>query len=52
MITGIDYCQYLLSSQINYTITNFSDHVDDFSDDSIRRYLINSKLSPRLIWVN
>ena len=22
----LDYCQYLLSSQINYTITNLADH--------------------------
>jgi hypothetical protein len=46
----MDYCQYLLSSQTNYTITNFADHVDGLSDDSIRRYLINAKLSPSLVW--
>lgn len=50
MTTRIEYCQYLLSSQTNYTITNFADHVDDLSHDKIRRYLINAKLSPRLIW--
>jgi len=26
--TTLDYCQYLLSSQINYTITNLADHVE------------------------
>ena len=50
MITRIDYCQYLLSSQKNYTITNFADHVEGLSDDKVRRYLANSKLSARMIW--
>lgn len=50
MTTRIDYCQYLLSSQTNYTITNFSEHVDGLSDDRVRRYLINAKLSPRMVW--
>ena len=50
MITRIEYCQYLLSSQTNYTITNFADHVEGLSDDKVRRYLVNAKLSPRLIW--
>jgi hypothetical protein len=50
MTTRIEYCQYLLSSQTNYTITNFADHVDGLSHDKIRRYLTRAKLSPRLIW--
>jgi hypothetical protein len=50
MVTRVDYCQYLLSTQTNYTITNFSDHVDGLSHDKIRRYLANAKLSPRMIW--
>jgi hypothetical protein len=50
MITRIEYCQYLLSSQTNYTITNFADHIEGLSDDKVRRYLVNAKLSPRLIW--
>lgn len=50
MSTRIAYCQYLLSTQTNYTITNFADHVEGLSDDKVRRYLSNAKLSPRLIW--
>ena len=50
MTTRINYCQYLLSSQTNYTMTNFSDHVEGLSHDKIRRYLMNAKLSPRLVW--
>jgi hypothetical protein len=50
MSNRIEYCQYLLSSQTNYTITNFSEHVEGLSDDKIRRYLMREKLSPRLVW--
>ena len=50
MSTRITYCQYLLSTQTNCTITNFADHVEGLSDDRVRRYLANAKLSPRLIW--
>lgn len=49
-INRLEYCQYLLSSQINYTITNFSEHVENISHDAIRRYLKADKLTPRLIW--
>lgn len=48
--TKLDYCQYLLSSQINYTLTNLSDHLQDFSHDTINRYLRGEKLTPRLLW--
>lgn len=41
MLTRVDYCQYLLSSQTNYTIINFSDYVDDLSDDRVRRKISN-----------
>ena len=44
------YCQYLLSSQINYTCTNLADHVDHLDHNSVYRYLKNEKLTPRLIW--
>jgi hypothetical protein len=48
-VTHLDYCQYLLSSQINYTLTNFADHTDKFSHDTINRYLVGEKITPRLI---
>jgi SRSO17 transposase len=44
------YCQYLLSSQINYTCTNLADHVDNLDHNSVYRYLKNEKLTPRLVW--
>lgn len=51
-VTRLDYCQYLLVSQINYTLTNFADHCEQFSHDEINRYLRAEKLTPRLIWDN
>lgn len=44
------YCQYLLSSQINYTLTNFAEHSQEFSHDRINRYLKTEELTPSLIW--
>lgn len=49
-VTRLDYCQYLLSSQINYTLTNFADHSQNYSHDQLNRYLSDDKLKPRLIW--
>ncbi len=51
-VTRLDYCQYLLSSQINYTLTNFADHTDKFSHDTINRYLAGEKITPHLVWEN
>ena len=51
-VTRLDYCQYLLVSQINYTLTNFADHCAPFSHDEINRYLRAERLTPRLIWDN
>jgi hypothetical protein len=48
--TRLDYCQYLVSSQINYTLTNFADHSVKFSHDQLNRYLRDDKLTPRLVW--
>jgi hypothetical protein len=48
--TKLDYCQYLLSSHINYTLTNMADHLKSFSHDTINRYLKGEKLTPRLLF--
>lgn len=48
--TKLDYCQYLLSSQVNYTLTNLAEHLKGFSHDTINRYLKGEKLSPRLLF--
>ena len=49
-ITRLDYCQFLLSSQINYTLTYFADHINNYSHDQVNRYLRADKLTPRLLW--
>ncbi|MBM3237772.1 transposase [Candidatus Poribacteria bacterium] len=51
-VTRLDYCQYLLVSQINYTLTNFADHCEKFSHDAINRYLRDERIPPRLVWEN
>ena len=51
-VTRLDYCQYLLVSQINYTLTHFADHSEKFSHDEINRYLGGEKITPRLVWEN
>lgn len=50
--TKLDYCQYLLSSPVNYTVTNLADHLNGISHDRINRYLRGEKLTPRLLWDN
>lgn len=47
-----DYCQYLLSSPVNYTITNLAEHLEGVSHDRINRYLRGEKLTPSLLWEN
>jgi hypothetical protein len=51
-VTRLEYCQYLLVSQINYTLTNFAEHSEKFSHDALNRYLDGEKLSPKLTWEN
>lgn len=48
-MTRLDYCQYLLVTQINYMLTNFADHTSKFSHDKINCFLKGEKITPRLI---
>jgi hypothetical protein len=50
--TKLNYCQYLLSSQINYTITNLAEHLEQITHDAINYYLKREKLTPRLLSEN
>ena len=50
--TRIDYCQFLLSSQLNFTLTHHADHHAYFSHDAINRYLSGDKLTSQLIFEN
>jgi len=49
-VSRLDYCQYLLVSQINETLTNFAEHSEKFSHAALNRYLGGDKLSPQLTW--
>lgn len=46
----MDYCQYLLSIPLNYTLTHFADHSESLSHDQINRYLTKDHLTPRQVW--
>src|SRR4028118_1079034 len=48
--TTLDYCQYLLSSQINYTVTNLADHLKRCSHDTINLFLKTEKITSRMLW--
>jgi hypothetical protein len=43
--TKLNYCQYLLISQINYTITNLAEHLENISHDAINYYLMQRKIN-------
>ena len=47
-----DYCQYLLSSQTNYTLTYLADHLPGVSHDTINRYLRNNPFPPQAFWLS
>src|SRR5713101_4354449 len=49
-VTRLDYCQFLLVSQTNYTLTYFAEHSPGFSHDAVKRYLERDKLTARMVW--
>ena len=49
-VNRIDYCQYLLSSQTNYTLTYVAKYKDGIAHDAYNRYLAEEKLSPSVLW--
>gem|GEM_PF-2614103 len=50
-VTRIDYCHLLLSSQMNYTMTNFADHGGGFSHDSVNRLMRCFTAMSSNLWV-
>ena len=48
----VDYCQYLLTSQTNYTLTHLAENLEILTHHTINRYLRNSELTPSLLWQN
>jgi hypothetical protein len=51
-VTRWAYCQYLLVSQINYTLTNYAEHTEKFSRAMANRYLSGDEIRARLVWEN
>jgi hypothetical protein len=50
--TRLDYCQFLLSSQVNFTLTHYADHHAHFSHDALNRYLSGERITSRMVWEN
>jgi hypothetical protein len=48
----VDYCQFLLSSQVNFTLTHYAEHHAHFSHDALNRYLNGERITSRIIWEN
>jgi len=48
-VTSLDYKQYLINTQTNYTC-DYMSQFTDFSGDAIERFLKKSKLKPKFIW--
>ena len=49
-MSTIDYCQFLLSSQVNYTLTYFAEYSARYTHDTINRYLGRADLKPSMLW--
>lgn len=51
-VTRLDYCQFLLVSQTNYTLAYVAEHSEQCSHDAANRYLQGEKVTARLVWEN
>ncbi len=49
-INRTDYCQFLIVSQKNYSLTYYAEHAKKCSHDVINRFLRNKKYTPSLLW--
>src|ERR1700750_1416221 len=49
-ISRLDYCQFLLTSPVNYTLTYFADHVATLSHDRVNRYLRQETVTSEDLW--
>ena len=47
MITKKQYIEYLLSTPINHTCSNLSEHLENVSHDTVSDFLQNSKFTPK-----
>ncbi len=49
-VSRLDYCQFLIGAQINYTCTYMADHVPKLSHDAVRSYLKRDKITAAMVW--
>ncbi len=50
MITKKQYIGYLLTTPINYTCSNLSEHLEKVGHDVVSDFLQNSKFTPKDVW--
>jgi hypothetical protein len=50
LLNRLDYCQFLLTSPVNYTLTYFADHVSTLSHDRVNRYLRDDTVTSDDLW--
>ena len=46
----VDYCQYLLKSHTNFTITNLANHLENISHDTIYALPISAEISTMIVF--
>ncbi len=51
-MTRLNYGQFLLSSQVNDTLTYFADHSETYTHDVLNRYLRYDRMTPAFVWDN
>ena len=49
-VTALEYKQYIISTQINYTCDYYANYKANISGDMVERFLKSSKLKPAFIW--
>jgi SRSO17 transposase len=50
MITKQKYVEYLISTPINYTCFNLSEHLDNVSHDVVSNFLKRNRITARQVW--
>jgi hypothetical protein len=48
----LEYCQYLLTSPKNYTLTNLANHKLTCSHDTINKFLRDKEINQAIVWEN
>lgn len=46
----LNYCQYLIATPSNYTLTNYAEHVENVSHDLVKLFLENERLTASDVW--